>query len=191
MQEILRQFLEPNLPGRKPHEMDQVRRVTRVLEAFTDELVKGDPEASRQWRQAKTVLRSLDALVEGKPIPPLERGEEGKPERVLPLPGSGTGRAVRRERSAQLGIESHSIEPALRLQLGLEGTRGVCLESVTKKSPAARAGLRRHDIVLAAGGRDVGSIAQIERALQQVPQGSPLRIRILRDGRELEVEIPR
>jgi Do/DeqQ family serine protease len=64
---------------------------------------------------------------------------------------------------------------------------GVMVVEVARKSPAARAGLRRGDIILAVNGHAVRSLAEL---LETAPHGGgPLTLNLLRGNMELLVEV--
>jgi S1-C subfamily serine protease len=101
------------------------------------------------------------------------------------------GRVVR----PQLGISAGN-ERALR-RAGIEG---VLVMSVAEGSPADRAGLRGTyrapdgtlvlgDIVQAVDGRPVASLDDLHAALERHRPGDVVKVRVLRDGRPLEVEV--
>ena len=60
---------------------------------------------------------------------------------------------------------------------------GVLVLEVEPDSPAARASLREQDVIVALGGRDVTSIAQVTEALQSVRPGQTVEVTFLRQGR--------
>jgi hypothetical protein len=71
-----------------------------------------------------------------------------------PPPAIFAGSAVE-EQAGRLGVRVRPPEPALVAQLGLPAGQGVVVVQVRDGSPAARAGLRAHDVLLAVGGRPV------------------------------------
>jgi S1-C subfamily serine protease len=101
------------------------------------------------------------------------------------------GRVVR----PQLGITAGD-ERALR-RAGIEG---VLVMSVAEGSPAQRAGLRGTsraedgtlvlgDVVQAVGGHAVASMDDLYAALERQKPGDVVKVRVLRDGRPLELEV--
>jgi S1-C subfamily serine protease len=60
---------------------------------------------------------------------------------------------------------------------------GVVIKSVTKDSPAQKAGLAVHDIVLKYDGRDVLNASRFVDLVQATPVGSDVEIRVLRRGK--------
>ena len=77
------------------------------------------------------------------------------------------------------------ITPALQARLGLERAEGVVITAVTPGSAAAAIHLAQGDVVLAFAGVEIGSVADLARAVFMAPAGEPLEILILRGEEEL------
>ena len=65
------------------------------------------------------------------------------------------------------------------------------LISVAEGGAAAAAGLRSGDLILAAGGRNVGDAAALHELLKSVPPGTPLPLRLWRNGQAIELSVIR
>ena len=63
------------------------------------------------------------------------------------------------------------------------------IETVAAESPAARAGLRPDDLVIAVGGRSVNSRAAVQQALSALAAGDAVRLSIVRDGTIIECDL--
>jgi serine protease Do len=63
------------------------------------------------------------------------------------------------------------------------------IESVAAESPAARAGLRADDLVIAVGGQAVASRAAVQQALAVLATGDPVRLAVVRDGAIVECDL--
>lgn len=80
--------------------------------------------------------------------------------------------------------------PSVGLSLGPGETEGtVRVERVTAGGPAERAGVRAGDLLLAADGRKIRSAYQAVDLIVNKEPGEPLRLVLLRDGRELELSL--
>ncbi len=77
--------------------------------------------------------------------------------------------------------------------LGLPDSRGVVVGMVESGSPAATAGIRPQDCLLAVNGRPIVNRLQFFQMLMVSRPGTKMRLSLLRDGtqRELEVEVGR
>ena len=63
------------------------------------------------------------------------------------------------------------------------------IETVAADSPAARAGLRPDDLVIAVGGRAVASRAALQQALSALAAGDVVRLSVVRGGAIVECEL--
>jgi Do/DeqQ family serine protease len=80
------------------------------------------------------------------------------------------------------GARVANLSPALAEELSLAmNEAGVIVLDVAPRSPAERLGLRKGDILLAVGGREIGRVAGLDLALSDL--SLPLEIVIRRDGR--------
>ena len=90
---------------------------------------------------------------------------------------------------AYLGVGMQDINPALAEAFGLERQRGALVSRVHEGSPAARAGLRAGDIILASGGRRVKDAADLRNRIGLLPVGARIEFDILRDGKQMKVTV--
>jgi serine protease Do len=66
---------------------------------------------------------------------------------------------------------------------------GIVIAVVERNSPALRAGLRAGDVVIAVNGDPVDSSRALIRAVAAVPPGNNVRLRVRRQGRELDIPV--
>jgi S1-C subfamily serine protease len=94
-----------------------------------------------------------------------------------------------RVRRSFLGIvgQNRPIPRALARRLRLEQESGVEVMRAERDAPAARAGLRPGDIVLAVDGNPVHSVDDIHRLLSRWPVGQAVRVAVLRGLESLEL----
>ena len=66
----------------------------------------------------------------------------------------------------RLGIQAIDLTPNIARQVGVDAdTRGVVITAVDSSADAARKGLRRGDVILGANYREIGSVAELEAAI--------------------------
>jgi S1-C subfamily serine protease len=104
-----------------------------------------------------------------------------------------------------LGLEGAEITPAIARLFGLPVDRGILVEGVIPRSPAARAGLRAGERIIVSGdkvyalggdvvtginGEPVTSAATLARVLLEAHPGDVLRLTVDRSGQSLEILVP-
>jgi serine protease DegQ len=90
-------------------------------------------------------------------------------------------------RRGQLGLNAQDLTPELAEALGADGVRGALVSSVASGSSADQAGVETGDIVIAMDGRRVASSADLRNRIGLAPIGTTVQLRVLRNGRELEL----
>jgi serine protease Do len=92
-----------------------------------------------------------------------------------------------------LGVSVQDVgaveEAAGRRQVGSATNRGVLVAGVERGSPAARAGLRAGDQVVAINGDRVETSRALVRNIAAIPPGQTVRLSILREGRPTEIPV--
>ena len=92
-------------------------------------------------------------------------------------------------RRGKLGVASADLTPDVARQLGVAATEGALIVQVEAKSPAAVAGLRPKDIVVAANGRPVRGSGDLRNRIGLTPVGEEIALGVLRDGRPLQMSV--
>jgi serine protease Do len=94
-----------------------------------------------------------------------------------------------RFRRAYLGIAggTRPLPPRLARKLGREA--GVEVVQVVEGTPAAAAGLRPEDLIVELDGSPVAGVDDIQRLMVGERIGAPVPLLVLREGRELELEL--
>ena len=97
-----------------------------------------------------------------------------------------------RVRRAYIGIVggSRPLPPRIASRLGRE--KGIEVVEVVSGSPAARAGLRAEDLIVAVDGEPMGDVGDLQRLMVADRIGQGIEVEVFRDGGLLELElIPR
>lgn len=87
-----------------------------------------------------------------------------------------------------LGVECTRVDATLRSQLQLPEDQGLVVRSVVPGSPAAKAGIRQHDILLQAGQKKLGQIQDLIEAVESAKE-QKLTLEILREGKRQKIEV--
>jgi serine protease Do len=93
-----------------------------------------------------------------------------------------TGRVVR----GWLGVGVQPVTPELAEALGLETQQGALVSQVDADGPAAKAGLRRGDVIVRFGDTPIEKTRELPRAVALAKPGSDVEIELIRDGKRIE-----
>jgi serine protease Do len=81
-----------------------------------------------------------------------------------------------------MGISIGAVEPEDAQVYGLPRIAGVLVEDFPPSSPAERAGLRRHDVIVALGGQPVERLGQFQRLVAAHRPGDVVAVEVIRYG---------
>jgi S1-C subfamily serine protease len=162
-----------------------------------------------RWLVAPALLLAGGALraqqPENKPVPPTPVNQPAPPTPAdqgdLQRRGYVVSRPVQVTQSPfhtvtvsqwdqELGVRVAQADETLRTQLELPDKQGLVVTALRGNSPAAKAGLRRYDILLTAAERPlktVGDLLQSHR--HDAGADQPLKVKLLRGGKEQTVEV--
>ena len=87
-----------------------------------------------------------------------------------------------------LGIHGGEVDPILRMHLKLEDKQGILVTVVVDDSPAAKAGLKEHDILLTANGKkltELNDLVEIIRA----GKGEEISLTLVRQGESMSLTV--
>jgi serine protease Do len=88
-----------------------------------------------------------------------------------------------------LGISIQEVTSELAEEFGVRDLKGALVSGVMKGSPADKAGLRQGDVVLQIDGRIVEDTGHLRNMVSQTPVGSTVKIKILRQHKELDLSV--
>lgn len=86
-----------------------------------------------------------------------------------------------------LGINMSEPGDALRAHLGLGDRNAILIEGVIEGLPAARAGLKQHDIIVSIAGSDGASDRMLGETLRNAKPGQTLTLKVRRGGETIEI----
>jgi serine protease Do len=92
-------------------------------------------------------------------------------------------------RRAYLGVEMQEVEPVDAELYGLPRPMGALVQSVPEGGPAAQAGFRQEDVIVAIDGVPVERPGQLQLLIAQRRPGDRVRVRFYRDGQPQEVSV--
>ncbi len=86
-----------------------------------------------------------------------------------------------------LGLVCRPVDDALRAQLGLPEGQGVLVEKVVPDSPAAKAKIQPHDVLVSAGDKTLTDVAQLQKAVEAAKE-KELALELIRGGKKITVK---
>ena len=92
-------------------------------------------------------------------------------------------------RGSQIGVTIRDVEESDAKTSKMTAPSGVVIEEVTEDSPAAKAGLKKGDIVVEFDGERVRSVRQFSRLVQETPPGRKAQASVMRDGQRVTVTV--
>jgi serine protease Do len=88
-----------------------------------------------------------------------------------------------------IGVSIQDLDPEKAKSLKMEAPKGALVVDVVKGGPADKAGLKKDDIVIKAGGKEVNDPGSLRNRVAATPIGTGLQIVVLRDGKEKNIEL--
>lgn len=92
-------------------------------------------------------------------------------------------------RGSQIGVTIRDVEDTDAKNNKLSAPTGVVIEEVSEESPAAKAGLKKGDIVIEFDGERVRSVRQFRRLVQETPPGRKTQTGVMRSGQRMNVTV--
>jgi serine protease Do len=96
-----------------------------------------------------------------------------------------TGHVVR----GRIGVAVQDVNAQLAQSFGLDRPRGALVSSVEKNSPAAQAGVKAGDVILAVNDHDIDRVGELPSQIARMKPGSEVELRVWRDRKESTVEV--
>jgi serine protease Do len=88
-----------------------------------------------------------------------------------------------------LGVRIQPLDEQISKSLGLEDTAGAMVAEVTEGTPAAEAGLREGDVVLALDGREIDTPRMLSRTVADIEPGTSVTLSVWRDGARQDIAV--
>jgi hypothetical protein len=112
--------------------------------------------------------------------------QDGRPNRVEVQIQRGGGQEARPSEH-WLGLECFPVDALLRSHLNLGEGEGLVVEQVVPDSPAAKAELKPHDVIVSAGGKVVKTVADLVQAVGEAKENE-LTLEIIRAGKPMTMK---
>jgi serine protease Do len=89
-----------------------------------------------------------------------------------------------------IGVALTPLTPEMAQEFGYTGGgNGALMDSVSPGSPAAKAGIKRGDIVLGLNGESVAGSGDLTARIASMPPGTTIHLKIFRDGKTFDLPV--
>lgn len=95
------------------------------------------------------------------------------------------GRVVR----GWLGVSIQEITPELGKQFGITEGKGTLVSEVIPDTPAEKGGIQRGDVIIEYDGKAINNTRHLRNMVAQTHVGKRVRIKVIRDRKEKELEV--
>ena len=92
-------------------------------------------------------------------------------------------------RRGWLGVRIQTVTDEIAESIGLDGTRGALVSSVTDKGPAEAGGIKAGDVILSFDSKPVDSMRELPRIVAETDIGKSVPVEVWRDERQQTVAI--
>jgi serine protease Do len=133
----------------------------------------------KSWKSAALAAAVIGSAGAGAVLAPVAHGQSARvvTPRAVEVFNLGGGR---------IGVSVADLDPA---DTSVKASSGVLIESVSDDSPAAKAGLRKGDVVVEFDGERVRSVRQFSRLVSETPVGRTVAAAVQRDGQRVTVNL--
>jgi len=88
-----------------------------------------------------------------------------------------------------LGVQLQTLDPEMTKTLQLPDDQGVLVDDVVEDSPAAAAGLKHGDVIIAFQGNPVREVKDLTKAVRKANPGDEVAVTVLRDGERQDLKV--
>ncbi len=88
-----------------------------------------------------------------------------------------------------LGVNVQDLTPELARKLGLKASRGALVADVVKGGPADQAGVRKGDVVVTFGGKQITDGSSLRNEVAATPPGQDVKLELLREAQRKELTV--
>lgn len=88
-----------------------------------------------------------------------------------------------------LGVTIQNLSPELAKEFGLKRAAGALVTEIFKGSPAEKANLKRGDVLLSVNGKNINNVESLRNLIAQSKVGSTAKLNILRDGKNIVIDV--
>lgn len=142
----------------------------------------GGPDWNRQWEDFN---RRFQREFRGQIAP---RGFDGGPQQRIRI--AEVAPDAQPAPRVMIGITMGDVDPMLLKHFGLEGiSEGIYVNSVLDDQPAAKAGVKANDIIIAINGKTPANQELLRDTLRELNPGDELTLKIIRKGENKDITL--
>lgn len=148
-------------------------------------------QETKKPAEGKPVPPAVNPAPPANPLPPAKSAPTAQAfEIVLPEPGAPLPPPAHGPRPSEywIGLECYPASGALSAQLGLPEGEGLVVEGVATEGPSAKAGLKRHDILLTSGATKLHRLEDLGKLVAEAKE-KPIEFKVLRAGKQVTVSV--
>ncbi len=134
--------------------------------------------------QIAAIAMAASAMAAGQaPAPPAPPAPPAlKTHPAAPAPPA---KPAKPKPTSYLGGDISTVTPSRAAALKLKEARGVEVMMVDRDSPAGKAGLKEHDVILSFNGRNLQNGEELRKLIHDTPPGQTVELGISRDGQAM------
>ncbi len=88
-----------------------------------------------------------------------------------------------------LGVSIQQVTPDLAQAMGLDESHGALVADVTEGAPAAKAGIKSGDVIVAVDGKAINAMRDLPRTVAAIAPGTTTKLDLLRQGKPVKVDV--
>ncbi|HEY8267770.1 MAG TPA: Do family serine endopeptidase [Xanthobacteraceae bacterium] len=88
-----------------------------------------------------------------------------------------------------MGVNIQPVTAEIAESLGLKEPQGALVADVQADSPAAKAGIKSGDVVMAVNGTRIKDARELSRRISLIPPGTTVKLSVMREGKERNVDV--
>jgi len=94
-----------------------------------------------------------------------------------------------RTRRGWLGVRIQTVSDEIAENLGLKPARGALVTSIAEEGPAAKAGVKKGDVVISFNDKDVSEMRKLPRIVAETEVGNEVNMTVWRKGKEKKLKV--
>ncbi len=94
-----------------------------------------------------------------------------------------------RTKRGWIGVKIQTVTDEIAESMGLSGTGGALVASVTPEGPAQKAKIEQGDVIVEFNGRKLDTMRNLPRIVAETPVGEKVPVKVIRGGKEMTLSV--